>query len=71
MFVPSNHLCVRVIDTPKPRLLEARRRLLRLLVSRILAHPTAKGFIPWPSTSDFAPPLREGNGTACRPSPLL
>lgn len=47
---------VRVIEAPKPRLREAQRRLLRLLVSRIPAHPAAKGFIPGSSTADFARP---------------
>lgn len=56
---------VRVIEAPKPRLREAQRRLLRLLISRIPAHPTAKGFIPGSSTADFARP-HSGKATVLR-----
>ncbi|MDX2356524.1 reverse transcriptase family protein [Dietzia sp. PP-33] len=56
---------VRVIEAPKPRLREAQRRLLRLLVSQIPAHPAAKGFIPGSSTADFARP-HSGKATVLR-----
>ncbi|WP_010539728.1 reverse transcriptase family protein [Dietzia alimentaria] len=56
---------VRVIEAPKPRLREAQRRLLRLLVSRIPAHPAATGFIPGSSTADFARP-HSGKATVLR-----
>ncbi|PAY22935.1 RNA-dependent DNA polymerase [Dietzia natronolimnaea] len=56
---------VRVIEAPKPRLREAQRRLLRLLVSRIPAHPAAAGFIPGSSTSAFAQP-HSGSATVLR-----
>lgn len=56
---------VRVIEAPKPRLREIQRRVLRLLVSRIPAHPAAKGFIPGSSTADFARP-HSGKATVLR-----
>lgn len=56
---------VRVIEAPKPRLREAQRRLLRLLVSRIPVHPAARGFIPGSSTADFAQP-HSGKATVLR-----
>lgn len=56
---------VRVIEAPKPRLREAQRRLLRLLVSRIPVHPAATGFIPGFSTADFAWP-HSGEATVLR-----
>lgn len=56
---------VRVIEVPKPRLREAQRRRLRLLVSRIPAHPAAAGFIPGSSTSAFAQP-HSGSATVLR-----
>ncbi|WP_308202561.1 reverse transcriptase family protein [Dietzia maris] len=56
---------VRVIEAPKPRLREAQRRLLRLLVSRIPAHPAATGFLPGSSTADFAQP-HSGKATVLR-----
>lgn len=55
----------RVIEAPKPRLREAQRRLLRLLVTRIPAHPAATGFIPGSSTTDFAQP-HSGKATVLR-----
>lgn len=56
---------VRVIEAPKPRLREAQRRLLRLLVSRIPVHRAATGFIPGASTTDFARP-HSGRTTVLR-----
>ena len=56
---------VRVIEAPKPRLREAQRRILRELLSRIPAHPAAKGFIPGRSTADFAWP-HSGRATVLR-----
>lgn len=56
---------VRVIEAPKPRLREAQRRLLRLLVSRIPVHPATTGFIPGSSTADFARP-HSGKATVLR-----
>lgn len=56
---------VRVIEAPKPRLREAQRRILRLLVSRISAHPAATGFLPGSSTADFAWP-HSGKPTVLR-----
>lgn len=63
---------VRVIEAPKPRLREAQRQILRQLISRIPAHPAAKGFIPGRSTTDFARPHSgEADGAACGPAALL
>lgn len=56
---------VRAIEAPKPRLREAQRRLLRLLVSRIPVHPAATGFIRGSSTTDFARP-HSGKATVLR-----
>lgn len=56
---------VRVIEAPKPRMREVQRQLLRLLVSRIPAHPAATGFLPGSSTVDFARP-HAGKATVLR-----